>query len=103
MAEKLSVVIRKDPNNPKRCFVKEEFEAQRGSTVTFEFPGEPNAEIEFPGNSPLDSPFDTRMFPLPAGVARMKVRQDAELGSFGYLIRWPGDGSGNGGGVVIGA
>jgi hypothetical protein len=108
MAEKLFVMIQKDPTNLLRCFANG-FSADRGSTVRFVFVGQPQAEIEFPGNSKLDTPFDKGKFLLDAatdasgsGVIEMKVRDDAEPGSYGYTVKWihEGDGLGNGGGVV---
>ena len=98
----IPVVIQKDQNNKGRCFAKPDpFKAKLGDSVTFIFPDEPRAHIEFTGASPFgEAGFVLRPGPDTGktGVATKEAR-NAGL-NFDYAITWPGGGKGNGGGEV---
>jgi hypothetical protein len=67
------------------------FQANPGSEVTFEFDQEPDADINFLGPSPFDTPS------VKAGLPHIVKNE----GKFQYDVKWRGGGNGNGTGEVI--
>jgi hypothetical protein len=90
--KKLKVKIRKLTNI--KCETSpRHFVANPGSEVIFEFAQEPNADINFLGQSPFET--------SSVKPGRPHIVKTNASGRFEYEVRWAGAGDGNGTGEVI--
>src|SRR6266849_2531695 len=95
MADQVTVTIKRDPQNPRKCLsVPNPFHVKAGGDIKFVFEVGDEGAIDFGTNSP----FKEATFKIGKNGVTKTVRDDVSRGPFPYTVTWTDNGTGNGSG-----